>query len=98
MKTRIITAVVSLCLFVPVLIFSDTVAFPLVLALCSLLAVYEMTSCLGLKNRWAVVLPLYLLAAGFPFLIRYGAERELIGKAALSADTSFFRRAAWNTE
>ena len=85
MKTRIITAVVALCLLVPVLIFSDTVALPIALSLCSLIAVYEMVGCIGLKNAWGLTTPLYLAALGLPFLIRYCADRELVRQIALVA-------------
>ena len=51
MKTRIITAIVAICVLLPVLIFSDTVIFPIALAILSLVALYEMASCIGLKRR-----------------------------------------------
>ena len=83
MKTRIITAVVALCLLIPVLIFSDTVVFPVVLALCSVLALYEMLTCIKLKQAWILSIPLYLVAAGLPFLIRYSADRELVRQVGM---------------
>lgn len=54
MKTRIITAVVAILIFIPVLIFSGTWIFPAAVGLLSLLAVYEMLSCIGLQKRWTV--------------------------------------------
>lgn len=72
MKTRIITAIVAICILLPVLIFSDTVIFPIAMAILSLVALYEMSSCIGLKKSFALTLPTYLLALGLPFLIRYG--------------------------
>ena len=47
MKTRVITAIVALALFVPVLIFHDTYIFTIVMALLSAVAVYELTTCVG---------------------------------------------------
>jgi phosphatidate cytidylyltransferase len=84
MKTRIITALVALSLFIPVLILSHTIALPLVFALCSLVAVFEMVSCLGLKKAWLLTVPLYLIAAGMPFLIRYSADPDWIRKIILA--------------
>ncbi len=84
MKTRIITAIVAICLLVPVLIFSDTPALPIMLALCSVVAVYEITACIGLKKAFVLTVPLYLIAAGLPFAIRYTNEL-LIYKLALAA-------------
>ena len=83
MKTRIITAIAALCLFVPVLIFSDTVALPIMLALCSLIAAYEMFSCIGLKCAWVMNAPVYLISLGLPFLIRYAENTEVIRKTVL---------------
>ncbi len=71
MKTRIITAIVALCVFVPILIFADTAVLPIGLAFCTVLATYEMLGCTGLRRSVAVSAPFYLCAVAFPFLIRY---------------------------
>jgi len=70
MKTRIITAVVAIAVLLPILIFSDTVALPIAMALCSFVAIYEMMACIGLKQAYFLNVPLYLCALGFPFFIR----------------------------
>ena len=85
MKTRIITAVVAVCVLLPVLIFSDTVIFPIALAVLSLVALYEMSSCIGLKKAWALTIPAYLFATGLPFLIRYGNGIEGLRQYALAS-------------
>ena len=85
MKTRIITAIVAICILLPVLIFSDTVIFPVALAILSLVALYEMSSCIGLKKARALTLPAYLLALGLPFLIRYGKGIESLRQYAFAA-------------
>ena len=56
MKIRIISAVVATILLVPFLIFSDTIAFPIMLSLAACLGVYEMCKCLG-KQNFVVLLP-----------------------------------------
>ncbi len=71
MKKRIITALVAICILIPVLIFADTVLLPIGLAGCSILAVYEMLSCIGLKKSVSLSVPFYVCAAGLPFLLRY---------------------------
>ncbi len=71
MKIRIITGLVAICVLVPVLIFADYIIFPIAVALCSLFAVYEMLSCIGLKASISISLPLYLIAGAFPFAVRY---------------------------
>lgn len=71
MKTRIITAVVALCILLPVLLLSDTVLLPIMLAICSAVGVWEMLSCIGLRKSAVLSVPLYLIALGAPFVVRY---------------------------
>ena len=85
MKQRIITSVVAVCVLLPVLFFHDSFLLPLGVALCSVIAVYEMLGCVGIKRFGSASVPLYLAAAAFPFLIRYLGERELVRSIALSA-------------
>ena len=71
MKQRIITAVIAFFVLLPVLIFSDTVLFPIGIAVCAVLSVWEMFACVGLKNAWVFTVPMYLIGGAVPFLIRY---------------------------
>ncbi len=86
MKQRIITSVVALCVLIPVLIFADTPALPIGIAICSLIAVYEMLSCMGLKKSRAVSVPFYIVALGIPFLVRY-FDRTRLGAVAAAIVT-----------
>lgn len=85
---------VAICVLVPVLIFSDTFALPLGIAVCAVLAVYEMLACIGLKSSIALSVPLYAVAAVFPFLVRYlpnyRGTVESVAFAALSAIALYF--------
>lgn len=83
MKQRIITAVLAFFVLLPVLIFSDTFIFPLGLAVCAVLSVWEMFACVGLKNAWLFTAPMYVLGAAFPFLIRYLPDRDLLAPIAI---------------
>ena len=85
MKQRIITAVLAFFVLLPVLIFSDTFNFPLGLAVCAVLSVWEMFACVGLKNAWLFTAPMYVLGAAFPFLIRYLPDRDLLAPIAICA-------------
>lgn len=85
MKQRIITAVVAFFVLLPVLIFSDTFIFPLGLAVCAVLSVWEMFACVGLKNAWLFTAPMYVLGAAFPVLIRYLPDRDLLAPIAICA-------------
>ena len=90
MLKRILTAAVALCLFVPVLIFSETWAFPVLFALCALIGVFELLRCVGLhRNPWIAV-PLCLLALAAPLGVRYalvnrGAQEGTVCTVALGA-------------
>ncbi len=72
MLKRIITSIVALMVFIPVLIFSDTWVFPAAMSLCSFLGCYEMLSCVRQKNKnvW-LTLPICLAAIFFPLFLRY---------------------------
>lgn len=64
MKTRIITAIVCLIIFLPVLYLSHTVVFVAAMGVLAAISGYEMATCMG-EKRWFVRLP----AAAFCFLI-----------------------------
>ena len=85
MKQRIITGIVAILIFLPVLIFSSTVALPIAIAICSAVAVYEMSACIGLKRALALSAPFYLAALAFPFLIRYANPSLTVALAAAFA-------------
>ncbi len=70
MKTRVITAVVATILFIPVVIFSNTWAFPIVMAIAGIIACYEMISCVGQKKNLWITIPMSLLAAAAPIGVR----------------------------
>lgn len=62
MRTRILTALVALCVLIPVLLLSHTWLFPVMVAVCCLIALWEIFKCIGVqKNLWITV-PLYLSA------------------------------------
>ncbi len=71
MRTRIITSVVAIVVFLPFLIFSDTWVFGLGIALCSCVSVFEMLRCVGLRKKYAVSLPLLALGAVLPMYIYF---------------------------
>ena len=77
MLKRIITGLVALCVLVPVLIFSDTVVFPIAVAVVSVISLFEMYRCIGKHKKHSICIPAYLFALAFPFVMRY-AEREEI--------------------
>ena len=75
MRTRIITAVVALAAFIPVLIFSHTWAFPVAMAILSAIGSVEMLACIGMK-KWHLTSLSLILAAAFPVLARAFGSSE----------------------
>ena len=70
MIKRVITGACIIAALIPIIIFSDTWAFPCIIALISLLSIYELAHCMGLHKRIAMTAPLYIFGAAFPFLLR----------------------------
>lgn len=70
MKTRIITAIVAICILLPVLLFSGTAVFPVAVAVVSAIAVFEMTKCIKITKLY-ITLPIYIMAVLAPFGVRY---------------------------
>jgi len=71
MKTRIITAIVALCLFLPILYFSHTIAFAVAVSVLSAVAVWEIGACFGQKKHIFAYFPAYIIAIGAPVLAFY---------------------------
>ena len=82
MLKRIITALVAVAVFLPVLYFSHTPVFAVVLSLLSLIAVLEMLRCVGLWRKRALSVPIAAVAAALPllpyWLSRADAERAMV--------------------
>ncbi|MCL2096003.1 MAG: phosphatidate cytidylyltransferase [Oscillospiraceae bacterium] len=77
MLTRILTGAAALIAFVPVLFFSHTPVFDIVIALISLLGTLELLKCAGVIKKYALSLPSLAAAFFAPLLFRYAAN-ELI--------------------
>ncbi|MBE6623576.1 MAG: phosphatidate cytidylyltransferase [Ruminococcaceae bacterium] len=68
MKQRIITAIILLAVFVPVLVFSHTIIFPIVASVMSVMAVYEMLSCTGQIKHYVLSVPALIYALSGPLI------------------------------
>lgn len=71
MKTRIITAVVAAAIFIPILIFSSTWAFPIAMAFASVMGCIEMVSCAGQKKNLWLMIPTCVVGALGPLSVRF---------------------------
>ena len=73
MKVRILSAIVGIALLIPVLWFSDTLLFPIALALCAAIAAYEIVSCVGTRV-WYVLAPSMVFAILAPLMTEWVAS------------------------
>lgn len=76
MKTRIITAVVAIALFIPICWFSDTLVFPIAMALLCAMGVFEMAKCLGFHKNLILGIPMYIIALGLPVFRRFAVSNS----------------------
>ena len=85
MVKRIITAIVALAVFIPILYFSDTWIFPLAMAVCTAIAVVEMVVCIGQKKNFFLTIPFALASLFLPMYIRFcGSDlQKMLGGAAI---------------
>lgn len=70
MLKRIITALCAVVVLIPILWFSGTWVFSGVIALVSIICLFEMFKCMGLHKNVALVLPVYIVGVIVPFLMR----------------------------
>ena len=73
MLKRTLTSAALIILLIPVLLYSDTLLFPAVLAFLSASAVFEMARCVGLSSRryLSLTIPAYIIAGCLPFIQYY---------------------------
>ena len=71
MLKRIITSIVSICILVPVLFWSDTIVRPIAISLFSCIALFEIYKCIGVNKRLGIYVPSYIIALLLPFVQRY---------------------------
>ncbi|MBE6606392.1 MAG: phosphatidate cytidylyltransferase [Ruminococcaceae bacterium] len=83
MFQRVITGIILVAVFVPLLIFSDTPIFTVAVTLLSLVGTYEMLKCLKLNKNTAVTLPSLIIAAGSPLCTRYLGDLSYFAPWAL---------------
>ena len=71
MLKRIITAIVAVCVLIPVIILDETWVFPIAVSICSVIGIFEILGCVGLRKNWFLTVPICLVAAFFPLFTRY---------------------------
>ncbi len=84
MLTRVLTGIIAFIVFLPFLVHSDTPAFPIGMAVCAVISVYELLHCVGLHKKHYITLPMVAVAAALPVCVRFltAYEAFAIGLAA----------------
>ena len=77
MKQRIITGIIVVLIMIPIVLFAQTPVLPIAIALGSVIAIFEISRCIGMQKAYPFVVPLYALAASLPFLSRFMALGSL---------------------
>lgn len=67
MKQRVITAIVALLVFVPIIVFANDTVFRICIAIISAISALELLQCTGSAKKLMLSVPLILFAAGFLF-------------------------------
>lgn len=78
MLIRVISAVVALCILVPVVYFSETAALPVAAAIVCCICLFEMLGCLKLRKNLWVSVPFYLVGIFAPLAMRYMSNKTLL--------------------
>ena len=89
MLTRILTAIGIAAVLVPTAIFSDTAAYPIVIALLSGMGCFEMVRCIGLHKNLFITVPAVLLGVGLPFASFYMPEQAFVLLSSMTAVLMF---------
>ena len=82
MKQRIITSIIGLAIVIPFFIFMHSAAFPVFVAIVSVLAVYEVIKATGGKNNLLLAISC-LTAAAIPFFFHFNIEIPFMPAAIL---------------
>ena len=71
MLLRILTSVIAVAIFLPILFLSETYVFIAAIVLISILCIFELLRCMKLQKNFALSVPLYIFSVAVPFLLRF---------------------------
>ena len=78
MLTRILTAVVALVIFIPVLFLSEYIIFDIAIAAASLIGTIELLKCVGIFKKYAISAPSVFVSFIFPLIVRYVTKEAVM--------------------
>lgn len=71
MKERIITGIFLILAILFTIVFAQTPVLPIVIAMASVIGIFELSRCIGMQKAYPFVVPLYVLAATVPLFSRF---------------------------
>lgn len=74
MLIRILSALAGCVIFIPILCFSHTWAFPIFMALVTFISVYEMMRCIGVHKKYYLSLPVMVFSGATPIIARLSSS------------------------
>ena len=85
MLKRIITAIVAICVMIPVLMLDHTWVLPIAVSVCTVIGIWEMLGCTGFRKNLFLTIPLCLVSAIFPVYARFLRQTTADPHTALHA-------------
>ena len=91
MKSRIISALIGVAVFIPIIVFSDTILLPIAATAFSALAVVELFRCIGASRKYMFLTVSLLFAVSLPLLVGFlfGDILAYVGMMSLVACAYF---------
>ena len=86
MKIRLLTAILIIASIVPLILFSHYFIYPVILAILSVTAVYEILKVIGVSKKHSVTVPAFIFAAAFP-IIPFFSGHELAESLPIVGDS-----------
>ena len=80
MIKRIITGLIALAILIPLLVFSGTFVFPVLLAIVTVICLFEMFRCMGIHKKYDITMSAYTFAVIVPFFMRYIDNKVSVAK------------------
>ena len=71
MLKRVITAIAAIGVLIPCLILSDTWLFPVACSIVALIALFEITGCIGIRQKWLLSVTTFLYGAFISAVVIY---------------------------
>ena len=69
MKTRVLTAIVAIMVLIPILVWSDTILFPIACGLFALISLFEITGCIGVRKEWFLSITSFVYGIGISVIV-----------------------------